>query len=617
MKRKLLPVFLALCMTLTLVPGAFAADPEDNYGVTPAILHDPTDGVADKYLYDPGSYRVDVTKAEAGAEYDYNVAIHAKNLKPHANASNYIAHWCGFAVAAPESTVDGGTPAKMKFATGHTLKDLKTAWSAASVCDLQENVADGKPGFVAYLNGDSGIRNEYYQLQWADASGNLLGSPTIYQTDIWNVKKYTDDVYIDIGNGEYKRTMMPAILSNVDGTPAGGLCSDYFADGTWSANWNLYGGTFTYALLVATDLVKHVNAAGEEGYWIGFAITAPKGAKTMRYDSTAEYSALSLGEAVPLQQNINQYGNSGIMFYTDAGAASAELWCKVQWLDKDGLAILTTVYNIDLEHTSLSPDETVFCPLSFDANGGTAVTGAVKEKGSTVDLSDYTTTREGYTFAGWYADEALTVPVTSVTLDASKTVYAKWRESIPEQPAPSFSDVGESDWFYDAVQYVYANDMMNGVSENSFAPNNTTDRAMLVTILYRLENEPAASGSSFADVPSGQWYTDAVAWAAANGIVNGVTDTTFAPNCPITREQMAAILYRYAAWKGCDVSGQVDLSGYTDADSVSTYAKEALAWANAEGLITGVTGTTLRPAGSAVRAQAATILMRLCENVLA
>ena len=136
MKRKLLPVFLALCMTLTLVPGAFAADPEDNYGVTPAILHDPTDGVADKYLYDPGSYRVDVTKAEAGAEYDYNVAIHAKNLKPHANASNYIAHWCGFAVAAPESTVDGGTLAKMKFATGHTLKDLKTAWSAASVCDL-------------------------------------------------------------------------------------------------------------------------------------------------------------------------------------------------------------------------------------------------------------------------------------------------------------------------------------------------------------------------------------------------------------------------------------------------------------------------------------------------
>lgn len=206
------------------------------------------------------------------------------------------------------------------------------------------------------------------------------------------------------------------------------------------------------------------------------------------------------------------------------------------------------------------------------------------------------------------------------TMPASKVTVSAVFVEIPEEPTPSvpqFTDVSEGAWYYDAVRYVCEKGMMNGVAEGTFAPNSTTDRAMLVTILYRLENEPAASGSSFADVPSGQWYTDAVAWAAANGIVNGVTDTTFAPNCPITREQMAAILYRYAAWKGCDVSGQVDLSGYTDADSVSTYAKEALAWANAEGLITGVTDTTLRPAGSAVRAQAATILMRLCENVLA
>ena len=190
---------------------------------------------------------------------------------------------------------------------------------------------------------------------------------------------------------------------------------------------------------------------------------------------------------------------------------------------------------------------------------------------------------------------------------------------MPVEPEPTvpFTDVKEGDWFYDAVCYVYENGMMNGVSETSFAPNATTSRAMIVTILYRLENEPAVSGSSFTDVPSGQWYSNAVAWAAENGIVNGVTDTTFAPNSPITREQMAAILYRYAAWKGCDVSERVDLSGYADAASVSGYATEAMAWANAEGLITGVTNTTLRPAGSAVRAQAATILMRLCENVLA
>ena len=255
--------------------------------------------------------------------------------------------------------------------------------------------------------------------------------------------------------------------------------------------------------------------------------------------------------------------------------------------------------------------------LTFDTNGGTAISKVTKDKGTKVDLSGYTTTRQGYTFAGWYADEALTDKVTSVTLNSNKTVYAKWTEKTPEKPALPFADVTKGDWFYDAVQYVYDKGMMNGVDGDRFAPNATTSRAMIVTILYRLENEPAVSGKSpFTDVAAGQWYTNAVAWAAANGIVTGTTDTTFAPNGNITREQMAAILYRYASYKGLDVSRQADLSGYADASAISAYAKQAMAWANGRGLITGVTATTLRPDGNAVRAQAATILMRLCEQVL-
>ncbi len=255
--------------------------------------------------------------------------------------------------------------------------------------------------------------------------------------------------------------------------------------------------------------------------------------------------------------------------------------------------------------------------LTFDTNGGTAISKVTKDKGTKVDLSSYTTTRQGYTFAGWYADEALTDKVTSVTLNSNKTVYAKWTEKTPEKPALPFTDVTKGDWFYDAVQYVYDKGMMNGVDGGRFAPNATTSRAMIVTILYRLENEPAVSGKSpFTDVAAGQWYTNAVAWAAANGIVTGTTDTTFAPNGNITREQMAAILYRYASYKGLDVSRQADLSGYADANAISAYAKQAMAWANGQGLITGVTATTLRPDGNAVRAQAATILMRLCEQVL-
>ena len=254
--------------------------------------------------------------------------------------------------------------------------------------------------------------------------------------------------------------------------------------------------------------------------------------------------------------------------------------------------------------------------LTFDTNGDSAIAKVTKEKGTTVDLRQYVPTREGYTFAGWYSDEALTQKVTSVKLNGNTTVYAKWTENAVTPTLP-FTDVKSGDWFYEAVQYVYDKGMMTGVSADRFAPASTTTRGMIVTILYRLENEPAVSGgSAFTDVENGAWYADAVAWAAANDIVNGTSATTFAPNSPITREQMAAILYRYAAYKGYDVSQKADLSGYTDAASISGYAKDALAWANAQKLITGVTDTTLNPQGSATRAQVATILMRLCETVV-
>ena len=253
--------------------------------------------------------------------------------------------------------------------------------------------------------------------------------------------------------------------------------------------------------------------------------------------------------------------------------------------------------------------------LSFDTNGGSAIAKVTKEKGTTVDLGQYVPTREGYTFAGWYSDEALTQKVTSVKLNANTTVYAKWTENAVTPTLP-FTDVKSGDWFYEAVQYVYDKGMMTGVSADRFAPASTTTRGMIVTILYRLENEPEVSGgSAFTDVENGAWYADAVAWAAANDIVNGTSATTFAPNSPITREQMAAILYRYAAYKGYDVSQKADLSGYTDAASISGYAKDALAWANAQKLITGVTDTTLNPQGSATRAQVAAILMRYQQSI--
>ena len=185
-----------------------------------------------------------------------------------------------------------------------------------------------------------------------------------------------------------------------------------------------------------------------------------------------------------------------------------------------------------------------------------------------------------------------------------------------EQAPLPFHDVTEGDWFYDAVRYAYETGLMDGVGDSLFAPNSQTTRAQLVTILYRLEGEPEVSGTSgFTDVEAGTWYTDAVAWAAANGIVNGVSETEFAPGKNITREQLATILFRYAEAKGYDVSARADLSAYPDADQIQSYAAESVAWAVAEGLIQGFEDNTLRPAGNATRAQIATILMRFCEGV--
>ena len=195
------------------------------------------------------------------------------------------------------------------------------------------------------------------------------------------------------------------------------------------------------------------------------------------------------------------------------------------------------------------------------------------------------------------------------------TVKATFVETEEPAPAEPFPDVDENDWFYDEVVYVYENGLMNGVENNQFAPNTATNRAMLATILYRLAGEPAVSGDlPFTDVAAGTWYTDAVLWAAQNGIVNGLGENTFAPMNTLTREQLVTMLYRYAEAEGYDVSAAADLSGYPDAGKVQTYAQKAMSWAVAEGIVEGMDGN-LNPAGSATRAQIATILMRFCEGV--
>lgn len=202
-----------------------------------------------------------------------------------------------------------------------------------------------------------------------------------------------------------------------------------------------------------------------------------------------------------------------------------------------------------------------------------------------------------------------TVSVTTGAGTPSSSTPSSSTGTIP------FTDVKTGDWFYDSVGYVYGAGLMNGTSPTAFSPSQTTTRAMIVTILYRYEGSPAAGTSSFRDVAAGQYYAAPVAWAAQNGVVTGYSPTQFGPSDTITREQMAAILYRYAQYKGYDVSGRADLSVYSDGNRVSAYARDAMAWANQAGLINGVDARILQPKGSATRAQVATILTRFCQTM--
>lgn len=197
--------------------------------------------------------------------------------------------------------------------------------------------------------------------------------------------------------------------------------------------------------------------------------------------------------------------------------------------------------------------------------------------------------------------------------DGDVTIQAEFSRQTESQLP--FQDVKEGDWFYDAVRFVYENKMMSGTGGNKFSPGTTTDRGMIVTILHRLEGNPQAGQSSFPDVERGQWYAAAVDWAAEKGVVNGYDNGRFGPADRITREQMAAILYRYAQLKGYDTASAGSLTGFTDGDKVSSYAAESLRWAVGAGVITGKDGNRLDPKGGASRAEAATILMRFSEKV--
>lgn len=264
---------------------------------------------------------------------------------------------------------------------------------------------------------------------------------------------------------------------------------------------------------------------------------------------------------------------------------------------------------------------TTYYTLTFETNGGGSMQAIRAARGKTLDLSAYTPMRDGYDFGGWYADKDLTQRITEIKLSGSKTVYADWKKREPNEPDAvknPFADVNAGDWFYRDVLFSYEKGLMSGMDAAAFAPYANTTRAQIAVIFYRMEGSPAVEGeNSFTDVVRGSgtaWFYDAVTWAQQNGIMGGYDNSSFAPNDPITREQLAAIFYRYAQYKGYDTTqGGMAIREFGDYESISDYAMSAMAWAVNTGLVKG-DSNLLYPNGTATRAEIAAMLHRFVEN---
>lgn len=345
------------------------------------------------------------------------------------------------------------------------------------------------------------------------------------------------------------------------------------------------------------------------------------------YTSFADaVSAVPANGTIEITGGTSPYTGTANKTFTVKNSTSADITVNGQTIKRNESYTFKYTHSSGSSSGGSSSGKTTYkVTTSAVNNGGVNASPSSAEKGATITITlspdkgyklDKLTVTDGsgktvstvkksdtvYTF---------TMPASAVNVGVS---YVKATETPSET---KFNDVSANDWFASAVDYVTGKGMMNGTADNTFSPKANTTRGMVVTVLYRLENQPSTSAASFTDVASGAYYANAVAWANANGIVSGYGSGKFGPNDKVTREQLAAILYRYAQYKKYDVSVGEDTNilSYNDAKSISSYAIPAIQWACGAGVVTGKSGSKLDPKGYATRAEVAAMLMRFCENV--
>ncbi len=437
---------------------------------------------------------------------------------------------------------------------------------------------------------------------------------------IWHyVDDYIQETYFDGNTPAYPNRWLEA--PDVD-PPSDGTVTDMDQtkdeteeDGTKLTPETTVSNGQSSASVTSDEVDEAIGAAGDVGA-TRVTVTSittenvTKSTVTLADGSAKDIADAGLGLTVETSTGTLKFDNDALDEIGGAGAGDAEF--TLEELETD---------NLSDANKALVGDHPVF-DLSITV-GGTKVTDF---GGGTVTVTLPYTPAEGEdtdNLTIYYIDDAgKAVEMTGVYYDDEsgmivfETDHFSVFAVVYEDWTNPFTDVTTDDWFYNEVAFAVTNELFNGTSETTFEPDTAMTRAMFVTVLYRLEGKPAVTAeNAFTDVEDGKWYTNAVIWASANGIVEGYDDGNFGTNDKVTREQMAKMLYSYAEYKGYDVTAAADLAIYGDTDEISDWALTAMTWANAEGYITGRTETTLVPLGNATRAEVATIFMRFVMSL--
>lgn len=480
--------------------------------------------------------------------------------------------------------------------------DKFIGWCASQVGVTSIISGDGGNGVTRYADiiskGGSGVR--FYKPTDSRTLGTYLNSRSDYTPQIGDIVVFTWNKGAPYGHYishvgivyDITSTQIKVVSGNYHQIVCGPNCKR--CNGTWDfndpeifgyirPNWSAATGITSGTRNLVSDCPVDVQVAynGEVLDSATGQLSASFGTMTVTGEGDERSVSLNLNDYYDVETWINGTG-TGTMTFTSTSK------------DEDGTVGTRTFRNVPITPSTLirvvqSGTARDAVTLEIYANRGDTVTSV------------------------WYADSD-TPSVSSANSDLTE-----WYLSDTSEPTDSlpFIDVKSTDWFYPAVQYVYENSIMNGTSATTFAPNATVERSQVVQMLYNLEGQPTVTGSSgFSDIKSGDWYSKAVIWAERTGVVDGYEDNTFRPGKAVSREEFAQMLYNYAVYKGYDLSAAANLSKFPDGKNVSTWAEKAMRWANGNELINGHDDGRLDPGGTAIRAQAASILMRFDQNLV-